>query len=282
MEELWDIARVAEYLGVSERTVYTRVRSGELPALKVGRLWRVRPSELEAWLGGRGQRPAGADDRAGNARPRTGTAGVPGPYPYGSVTEPLAEVVAEAAQPPSRRDLTRAMSASGDLLVRRLSFVALLSRAVEALGWPAPVVVGGHAVEFYTAGDYPTQDIDLAGASQPIGEVLGEWGFARTGRHWYDDELGIVVEVPGGSLSDGERAHVVSVSVAGATAYVLGIEDLIVDRLAACIFWSDEESCRWARVLVKGADELDLDYLTRRVREEQLGDAFIALERDES
>lgn len=51
MEELLDIAAVADYLGVSERTVYNRVRSGELPALKVGRLWRVRVADLEAWLG---------------------------------------------------------------------------------------------------------------------------------------------------------------------------------------------------------------------------------------
>lgn len=50
MDELLDIASVARYLGVSERTVYNRVRAGELPALKVGRLWRVRASELQAWL----------------------------------------------------------------------------------------------------------------------------------------------------------------------------------------------------------------------------------------
>ena len=50
MEELWDIARVAAYLGVSERTVYNKVRAGDLPAVKVGRLWRVRPSQLDAWL----------------------------------------------------------------------------------------------------------------------------------------------------------------------------------------------------------------------------------------
>lgn len=50
MDELLDIAAVAEYLGVSERTVYNRVRSGDLPALKVGRLWRVRATDLEAWL----------------------------------------------------------------------------------------------------------------------------------------------------------------------------------------------------------------------------------------
>lgn len=50
MDELLDIASVAAYLGVSERTVYNRVRSGHLPALKVGRLWRVRAADLEGWL----------------------------------------------------------------------------------------------------------------------------------------------------------------------------------------------------------------------------------------
>ena len=54
MDELLDIAAVAEYLGVSERTVYDRVRSGDLPAFKVGRLWRVRATELDTWLKGRG------------------------------------------------------------------------------------------------------------------------------------------------------------------------------------------------------------------------------------
>jgi len=50
MDELLDITSVARYLGVSERTVYDRVRAGVLPAIKVGRLWRVRSSDLERWL----------------------------------------------------------------------------------------------------------------------------------------------------------------------------------------------------------------------------------------
>lgn len=50
MDELLDITSVAAYLGVSERTVYNKVRAGDLPAVKVGRLWRVRASDLESWL----------------------------------------------------------------------------------------------------------------------------------------------------------------------------------------------------------------------------------------
>jgi excisionase family DNA binding protein len=255
MEELWDIARVAEYLGVSERTVYNRVRAGELPAIKMGRLWRVRPSELERWLA------------TEHPRSENGEASVPA-----GIVEP--------ASVPRRADLDAAVDASQDQLVRRLSFVAQLTLGVEALGWPAPVVVGGHAVEFYTAGSYPTQDIDLAGASEPVAEVLATWGFERHGRHWFDERLGIVVEVPGSALTLAAREHLVSVKVGGGVANILGIEDLIVDRLAACIFWKDEESCRWARVLLKGAAELDEAYLSERVREEQLADAFVSLSQD--
>jgi excisionase family DNA binding protein len=243
MEELWDIARVAEYLGVSERTVYNRVRAGELPAIKVGRLWRVRPSELERWL----------------------RESASGPTATGPATVPR------------RSELVSVVTASEDPLVRRLAFVAQLTRGIEALGWPPPVVVGGHAVEFYSAGSYATQDIDLAGASEPIAEVLEEWGFERQGRHWFDDDLGIVVEAPGSSLGPAAREHVVAVKVGGAVAHILGVEDLIVDRLAACVFWHDEESCRWARVLLTSAVELDEAYLDQRVREEQLADAFVSL-----
>ena len=72
MDELWDIARVAEYLGVTERTVYNKVRAGDLPAVKVGRLWRVRPADLEAWLSGTAPTRAGASSPPNRARFRTG------------------------------------------------------------------------------------------------------------------------------------------------------------------------------------------------------------------
>lgn len=50
MDELLSIAAVARYLRVSDRTVYNHVRAGDLPAVKVGRLWRVRAADLDAWL----------------------------------------------------------------------------------------------------------------------------------------------------------------------------------------------------------------------------------------
>jgi excisionase family DNA binding protein len=38
---------VASELGVTRRTVYNWVRSGELPATKIGRTWRVNRQDIE-------------------------------------------------------------------------------------------------------------------------------------------------------------------------------------------------------------------------------------------
>lgn len=275
MDDLWDIARVAAYLGVSERTVYNRVRAGELPAVKVGRLWRVRQSDLEAWLQSR--KPPVARQPSAPVDPVVTTPAPRGPYPYPSEREPL-PMARDAAPGPSRGDLDALLAPIADPLARRLAFVGLLSSACEALGWPAPVIVGGNAVEFYTAGGYATADIDLAGASEPIAHVLGEWGFAREGRHFFDERLNLVIEVPGGQLVPEQLAHVVAVRLIGVVAYVIGIEDLIVDRLSACVRWNDDESCSWARVLLAGEYEIDREYLESRAITEDVADKLKELE----
>lgn len=43
--------QVADLLGLQPRTVQLWLRSGRLPGIKLGRLWRVRASELDT-LGG--------------------------------------------------------------------------------------------------------------------------------------------------------------------------------------------------------------------------------------
>jgi excisionase family DNA binding protein len=42
--------QVAERLQVKERTVLDWLRAGDLRGLKLGRLWRVRPEDLEKFL----------------------------------------------------------------------------------------------------------------------------------------------------------------------------------------------------------------------------------------
>jgi excisionase family DNA binding protein len=69
---------VLEYLQVNLRTVYRLIKAGKIPAVRVGRQWRFRKRDIDAWLdsqrprGGSRQTPAAAVPRptAGNARPR--------------------------------------------------------------------------------------------------------------------------------------------------------------------------------------------------------------------
>jgi len=41
---------VLAYLRVNARTVYRLIRTGDLPAVRIGHQWRVRRSDLDAWL----------------------------------------------------------------------------------------------------------------------------------------------------------------------------------------------------------------------------------------
>lgn len=47
--DLLTVAQVAEQLQCSSGTVEQLARSGRLPAFKLGRLWRIRRQDLEAF-----------------------------------------------------------------------------------------------------------------------------------------------------------------------------------------------------------------------------------------
>jgi excisionase family DNA binding protein len=50
MEELWDIKRVSQYLGIKRSTLYAMIERKEIPHYRIGRLARFRPVEIDAWL----------------------------------------------------------------------------------------------------------------------------------------------------------------------------------------------------------------------------------------
>jgi excisionase family DNA binding protein len=67
---------VLEYLQINLRTVYRLIKAGKIPAVRVGRQWRFRKRDIDAWLDS--QRPRGARTvpapsppaRTGAERPR--------------------------------------------------------------------------------------------------------------------------------------------------------------------------------------------------------------------
>ncbi len=41
---------VLGYLRINARTVYRLIKNGEIPAVRIGRQWRIRRCDLDTWL----------------------------------------------------------------------------------------------------------------------------------------------------------------------------------------------------------------------------------------
>ena len=50
MDELWEIGRLSQYLGIKKSTLYAMVERKEIPFYRIGRLARFRPAEIDEWL----------------------------------------------------------------------------------------------------------------------------------------------------------------------------------------------------------------------------------------
>ena len=51
MSDRWvSVEEIAEYLGVSKDTVYGWISKKDMPAHKVGRLWKFKSDEVDLWV----------------------------------------------------------------------------------------------------------------------------------------------------------------------------------------------------------------------------------------
>ncbi|WP_186035019.1 methylation-associated defense system helix-turn-helix domain-containing protein MAD1 [Burkholderia gladioli] len=51
------IKEVAEYLKVTERTIYRLAAAKEIPAFKVGGTWRFRTVDIDGWISAQSKKP---------------------------------------------------------------------------------------------------------------------------------------------------------------------------------------------------------------------------------
>jgi predicted nucleotidyltransferase len=166
---------------------------------------------------------------------------------------------------PSLRQRMDALGAEPDSQRRRLLALGLLTERLRPAGIE-PILVGGAAVELYTAGGYATKDLDLALPVCPaVLEAFADLGFSREGRFWYRDDLDLLVEAPAPAGLPGEDSPRTVVEIDGLRVVVIGLEDLVIDRLRAWVHWRSEEDGRWTRrLVVLHSDRLDWDYLRTR------------------
>ena len=47
---LLNVKQVAQYLQLKQSTIYSWAQDGKIPAIKIGRTWRFRRTDLDAWL----------------------------------------------------------------------------------------------------------------------------------------------------------------------------------------------------------------------------------------
>lgn len=50
MVELMTLEEIADYLRVTEKTIYRLLKQGNIPAMRVGRVWRFDREKIDTWL----------------------------------------------------------------------------------------------------------------------------------------------------------------------------------------------------------------------------------------
>jgi excisionase family DNA binding protein len=143
---------VLEYLQVNLRTVYRLIKAGKIPAVRVGRQWRFRKRDIDAWLDT--QRPRGERTPAVTAaeRPsgRDGRSRVLVVDDESSIRELLQKTLALAeydvdTAPDGRAALERLRLGNYDLLIADLKMPGMdgltLIREAKRLKADLPVII---------------------------------------------------------------------------------------------------------------------------------------------
>jgi len=151
-------------------------------------------------------------------------------------------------------------------LKRQLLTVALISKLLKEQGKEPPIIIGELALSYYSREVYFTADIDLAYADRDaLHGVLSEIDFEKKGRYWVNEDLKIAVEVPVGVLADEDSPLEIVDLGTDLQCQIIGIEDLMIDRLNACKHGKSEIDCEMAELLImRYGKELDWTYLEKK------------------
>jgi len=172
-------------------------------------------------------------------------------------------------------ELRQLLNENKDKTVQKLAFLGWLNRQLEARQIEhLPVLVGGTAVSFYTAGNYATQDIDLCYDSIYLLPVLIENGFKKKDRFWINEELNIILECPGSETP--KKINCIELPN-GDRVFISSLEDIIIDRLCGFKFWEYKLDGEWAKIMLSSNSHqfpIDFQYLEQRAISEDVLDAL--------
>ena len=170
----------------------------------------------------------------------------------------------------------RVILATEDPTERKIRFMALLTSSLPK-GQRRPVLAGGSAIEVYLDGTLRTGDMDIVYNAKVLTEVLKVWRFSLGGglRAWANEELGLAIDAVGEDYS-GSYERVTTITTEYGPATVMGIEDLIVKRLASAKFWKVPTDLEQAFLLAKAHyDNIDWNYVQDESRKADI-DEYLA------
>lgn len=139
---------VLEYLQVNLRTVYRLIKAGKIPAVRVGRQWRFRKRDIDAWLDS--QRTQGGGALPVEAAPKSAHPRVLVVDDEASIRDLLAKTLALAeyevdTAADAASALSRVREAEYDLLIADLRMPGMdgltLIRQVKKLRAELPVII---------------------------------------------------------------------------------------------------------------------------------------------
>jgi len=166
--------------------------------------------------------------------------------------------------------------ATKDKLERQIYVAAVISSAFEKKGIQT-VLVGGAVVEYYTAGEYTTADIDMILPpleKEEVETVMKELGFERFEdyRHWLHPDIPVPVEFPPGPLQVGHLLiqEVNEIEVEKIKLKILKVEDILLDRLIMAQEWKDLQTQIQAEMLMY-AHYAEIDWAYVHQKSSQFG-----------
>ncbi|MGO4937744.1 hypothetical protein ACTQ54_09060 [Fundicoccus sp. Sow4_H7] len=109
------------------------------------------------------------------------------------------------------------------------------------------IVTGVLSVQFYTASNYTTQDIDLIIENIDNNEekqiIFKQLGFNKIGnRTWVLDDIGVLIEKVGDSIFEGQSKETLAVqTMDGYTVSFVNVNDIIIDRIKGLAYWAEKD-----------------------------------------
>lgn len=163
--------------------------------------------------------------------------------------------------------LVKSLANLKNIFRRQLAIASVITKIFKYNGLIDPVIVGGSVVALYSQEQYKTVDLDMKSESvEAYTEILSKLGYIKRGKDFFHKELDSYIEFPSGEMQDSwDHMREYIIEETGLPIYVIGFEDLILDRVGSFVSTNDLDSKEWAiRLMGMLYADIDWSYLHKK------------------